>query len=112
MWLGAAALNDVIIAACMIWYLQRARTGIRQTETLITKFIHLTLETGAICAAFAVLDLSFYVAFQTNNYHLAPSIPLSKLYSNSLLVVRFITFVILLCLELRRSTRSKRRRWC
>ena len=36
MWLGAAALNDVIIAACMIWYLQRARTGIRQTETLIT----------------------------------------------------------------------------
>ncbi len=72
----------------MIWYLHRSNTGFRSTSTLLSKFIRLTLETGFLCAAFAILDLSFYCAFQTNNYHLAPSVPLSKLYSNSLLVVR------------------------
>ncbi|KAF7800287.1 hypothetical protein EIP86_011535 [Pleurotus ostreatoroseus] len=70
-----------------MFYLQRANTGLRHTNTVVTRFIRLTLETGLLCAAFAILDLSFYCAFQTNNYHLAPSIPLSKLYSNSLLVV-------------------------
>ncbi|KAF7791576.1 hypothetical protein EIP86_002592 [Pleurotus ostreatoroseus] len=82
------AVNDIIIAVCMIWYLHRSNTGFRQTSTLLSKFIRLTLETGFLCAAFAILDLSFYCRFQENNYHLAPSIPLSKLYSNSLLVVR------------------------
>ncbi len=71
----------------MIFYLQKSNTGFRQTNTIVSKFIRLVIETGFLCAAFAILDLSFYVAFQENNYHLAPSIPLSKLYSNSLLVV-------------------------
>ncbi|PSS30871.1 hypothetical protein PHLCEN_2v2598 [Hermanssonia centrifuga] len=86
-WLGSAALNDIIISTCMIYYLHRSNTGFRHTSALLAKFIRLTIETGAICATFAILDLAFYVAFQNNNYHLAPSIPLSKLYSNSLLVV-------------------------
>ena len=75
----------------MIYYLNRSNTGFKQTSTLLSKFIRLTLETGLVCATFAILDLSFYCAFQNNNYHLAPSIPLSKLYSNSLLVVRHVT---------------------
>lgn len=87
-WLGAAALNDIIIATLMIYHLHRSNTGFAHTSTLLTKFIRLTVETGLVCATFAILDMSFYIAFQTNNYHLAPSIPLSKLYSNSLLVVR------------------------
>ena len=74
----------------MIYYLNRSNTGFKQTSTLLSKFIRLTLETGLVCAAFAILDMSFYCAFQTNNYHLAPSIPLSKLYSNSLLVVHVV----------------------
>lgn len=87
-WLGAAAVNDIIIATCMIYYLHRSNTGFRSTSTILSKFIRLTLETGLLCATFAILDLAFYCAFQSNNYHLAPSIPLSKLYTNSLLVVR------------------------
>ena len=70
-----------------MYYLHKSNTGFRQTSTLLTKFIRLTVETGLVCATFAILDLSFYIRWQENNYHLAPSIPLSKLYSNSLLVV-------------------------
>lgn len=90
-WLGGSALCDSILAACMIYYLQRAKTGFRTTTTLLSKFIRITVETGLTCAIFAILDLSLDLAFKKNNYHLAPSIALSKIYANSLLVVRMIS---------------------
>ncbi|KAF8995093.1 hypothetical protein BDQ17DRAFT_1430595 [Cyathus striatus] len=86
-WLGGTALCDFIIAISMIYYLSRSRTGFRTTNILISKIIRVTVETGLICAAFAILDLAFFLRWQDNNYHLAPSIALSKLYANSLLVV-------------------------
>ncbi|KAK7691408.1 hypothetical protein QCA50_004807 [Cerrena zonata] len=85
-WLAGTALCDVIIAVSMIWYLQRSKTGVRKTTVIITKFVHLTMETGASCAALAVIDLVLFLVYRHNNYHLAPSIALSKLYSNCLLV--------------------------
>ena len=72
----------------MMYYLHKARTPFAQTTALITKFIRITVETGLICATFAILDLSFFIAYKENNYHLAPSIALSKIYANSLLAVR------------------------
>jgi len=86
-WLGGTALCDVIIAISMMYYLQRSKTGFKQTAALISKFIRITVETGLVCATFAILDLALFLAFKENNYHLAPSIALSKLYSNSLLAV-------------------------
>ncbi|KAH8079087.1 hypothetical protein BXZ70DRAFT_911121 [Cristinia sonorae] len=87
LWLGGTAICDIIIAGSMIYYLSRSKTGFRQTSELISKFIRVTVETGLICATFAILDLALFLAFKENNYHLAPSIALSKLYSNSLLAV-------------------------
>ncbi|THH31585.1 hypothetical protein EUX98_g2623 [Antrodiella citrinella] len=86
-WLGGTAICDIIIATSMMYYLYKSKTGFKQTAALISKFIRVTVETGLVCATFAILDLSLFLAFKTNNYHLAPSIALSKLYSNSLLAV-------------------------
>ncbi|KAH8079081.1 hypothetical protein BXZ70DRAFT_1050981 [Cristinia sonorae] len=86
-WLGGTALCDIIIAASMMYYLHKSKTGFKQTGALLSKFIRVTVETGLICATFAILDLAFFLAFKNNNYHLAPSIALSKLYSNSLMAV-------------------------
>lgn len=86
-WLGGTALCDILIAGCMLYYLNRSRTGFRSTNLVVAKFVRLTLETGAACATMAILDLVFFVVYKHNNYHLAPSIALSKIYSNSLLVV-------------------------
>ncbi|KAF8995226.1 hypothetical protein BDQ17DRAFT_1203596, partial [Cyathus striatus] len=69
-WLGGTALCDIIIAFCMIFYLSRARNGFRSTNVLITKIIRITVETGVICAAFAILDLSLFLGWRNNNYHL------------------------------------------
>ncbi|KAF9045665.1 hypothetical protein BDZ89DRAFT_1007879 [Hymenopellis radicata] len=86
-WLAGTAFCDVIIAISMMFYLNQSRTGFRSTNLILAKFVRLTIETGAVCATFAVLDLTFFLVYKHNNYHLAPSIALSKLYSNSLLVV-------------------------
>ncbi|KAF8514946.1 hypothetical protein BU17DRAFT_94035 [Hysterangium stoloniferum] len=85
-WLGGAALCDVIIAISMIYYLLKSRTGFHKTDMLLTRLVRVTVETGLICATFAILDLVLFLSFENNNYHLAPSIALSKLYTNSLLV--------------------------
>ncbi|KAK0215800.1 hypothetical protein IW262DRAFT_1402347 [Armillaria fumosa] len=87
MWLAGTALCDVIISVTMTWSLLRARSGIRSTDILVIKIVRLTVETGSTCAAFAIIDLVFYRVYQHNNYHLVPSIALSKLYSNSLFAV-------------------------
>lgn len=40
-----------------------------------------------IIAVFAIIELSLFLTFKNNFYHVAPSLILSKLYSNSLLVL-------------------------
>jgi hypothetical protein len=41
-----------------------------------------------MCALFAILDLALYIKYDGNNYHLSVCLWLSKVYSNSMLVVR------------------------
>jgi len=86
-WLAGTALCDVIVATSMTYTLLTSRSGIRSTNTMIIRIVRLTIETGATCALFAILDLIFYLRFPNNNLHLTPSIALSKLYSNSLFAV-------------------------
>ena len=86
-WLGGTALCDIIIAASMLYYLHKTKTSFKRTATLLSRVVSVTVETGLICATFAILALVFFVTFKEITYHLTPSITLSKLYSNSLLAV-------------------------
>jgi len=88
-WLGGTALCDVIITISMIYFLRKARlsNGVKRTSTLLTRLIKLTFETGLVCSTFAIVDLTLFLRFQENNFHLLPALTLCKLYSNSLLVV-------------------------
>ncbi|TCD60454.1 hypothetical protein EIP91_010048 [Steccherinum ochraceum] len=86
-WLGGTALCDIIITASMLFYLRRAKTGYKATTTLLTRIINITVQTGLVCATFAILDLTFFIATPEQNYYFAPNLILSKLYSNSLLVI-------------------------
>lgn len=71
----------------MSWTLLRARTGVRSTDALVVRIVRLSVETGTLCAAFALLDLIFYLTFKHNNFHMIPSIALTKMYSNSYFAV-------------------------
>ncbi|KAF9012817.1 hypothetical protein BDZ89DRAFT_477401 [Hymenopellis radicata] len=86
-WLAGTALCDTLIAVSMSWTLLRARTGVRTTDALVVGIVQLSVETGTLCAAFALLDLIFYLIFKHNNFHMIPSIALTKMYSNSYFAV-------------------------
>lgn len=88
-------LCDLIIAVSMTHYLYTSKTGIRTTNVALFKLIRVTVETNLICSVFAIMDVTFWLSFPHYNFFLAPSLTLSKLYSNSLLAmlnarVRFV----------------------
>ncbi|KAJ7651866.1 hypothetical protein B0H17DRAFT_1215121 [Mycena rosella] len=88
-WLAATALSDLIILAGIVFIIVKARQpGFRRsTDAVLSRIIQITVETGLLCAMFALIDLSLFIQYDGNNYHLAVCIWLSKVYSNSILVI-------------------------
>ncbi|CAE6499484.1 unnamed protein product [Rhizoctonia solani] len=84
-WLGGSALCDFIITISMVTFLARASTGFSQTDSVITKLIRMTVETGLVTTTAAITDLILYLVFQKNNLHMIPALALAKLYTNTLL---------------------------
>ncbi|KZP33396.1 hypothetical protein FIBSPDRAFT_1035981 [Athelia psychrophila] len=66
-----------------IWF--KSKTGFSSTSNdIVNKIIRLTVQTGAITAIWAAIDLIVYLTDNTGT-HLIFNVPLSKLYSNSLM---------------------------
>ncbi|KAJ6493024.1 hypothetical protein C8R45DRAFT_1135885 [Mycena sanguinolenta] len=88
-WLAATAVDDLIIVAAMVFYLLKARQTELKTKTKasLSRIIKITIETGVLCALAAIVVLYLFIAFGGNNYHLGVCIWLSKVYSNSILVI-------------------------
>ncbi|THV03796.1 hypothetical protein K435DRAFT_561720, partial [Dendrothele bispora CBS 962.96] len=84
-WLGSTALVDTIITSCMVYILTSSRTGFTSTNSLLTKFVRLAVETAFVCSAVAIIELAMFVAFRNDSFYMCPARMLSKLYSNSLL---------------------------
>ncbi|SNX81572.1 uncharacterized protein MEPE_00277 [Melanopsichium pennsylvanicum] len=84
LWLGFAALTDVLITGSLVFTLNKSRTGFAATDDVITKLIRITLQTGALTTVFAIVDLILFLA-STSTLHLVFNLPLAKLYVNSLL---------------------------
>ncbi|KAJ7118680.1 hypothetical protein C8R43DRAFT_901231, partial [Mycena crocata] len=90
-WLSATALCDLVIVFSMIFYLivSRGEPKLRRSNlnSAISRIIRVIIETGVLCALFAIIDLCLFANYKGTNYHLALCIELSKLYSNSILMV-------------------------
>ncbi|KAF7298433.1 hypothetical protein MKEN_01368400 [Mycena kentingensis (nom. inval.)] len=113
-WLSAAAAADLLIVASTCFYLLRSRVGInRSLDAIVVGIIKITVETGLICAIFALADLFVFVAYPRSNLHLAICIALSKIYSNSILLIlnsrATISYVPIRELELEASTMADMR---
>ncbi|PFH47980.1 hypothetical protein AMATHDRAFT_6241 [Amanita thiersii Skay4041] len=86
-WLIGSAVCDILIAGTMIYILLDARrnSAFKQTETLITKLIIHTIETGAVTVVVASVEVALGIRFKDNHLHLVPAVLLGKMYSNVLL---------------------------
>ncbi|KAF7348889.1 hypothetical protein MVEN_01409100 [Mycena venus] len=86
-WLIGSAVCDVVIAATMITILARYRkmTPWKKTDNIITKLIYHTVQTGAITAIVAIVDMVLFLIYPQYLFHVAPSFVLGKMYSNVVL---------------------------
>ncbi|EEB96118.1 hypothetical protein MPER_04802 [Moniliophthora perniciosa FA553] len=71
----------------MTYVLSRMNGGFQETRDLVRRIIRLTMETGSLTAAVALVDLLLFLVFPNDDFHIVPALTLAKLYSNSLLVV-------------------------
>ncbi|KDR81088.1 hypothetical protein GALMADRAFT_1122164 [Galerina marginata CBS 339.88] len=85
-WGGAGTAGDVLIAASMTYYLKRQDTGIRQTHVLLTKIIQLTIETGTVTAALAIVSLILVYGPRNTTYYQTSVAVMATIYSNSMMV--------------------------
>ncbi|KAJ6606013.1 hypothetical protein DFH09DRAFT_1386350 [Mycena vulgaris] len=87
-WLAATGACDLIIVSSTAFYLMKSwKPEFRKTNAILSKIIKLTVETGMLCALFALLDLYLFATYKGTNYHLSLCTGLSKVYSNSILLI-------------------------
>ncbi|KAI0709503.1 hypothetical protein C8Q76DRAFT_799500 [Earliella scabrosa] len=85
-WLVGSAICDILIAACMLYFLSRGRQGLA-SDALLSRLIRLTVETGSLTASLATLDLILFVTFKDNFLHFIPALMLTKVYTNTLMML-------------------------
>ncbi|KIP06820.1 hypothetical protein PHLGIDRAFT_118667 [Phlebiopsis gigantea 11061_1 CR5-6] len=86
-WLAGDAVCDITIAALMAYLLLRHDSPVTETHTLIRKLVRLIVQTGALTAVAASVDVILYYAYPHTPYHSCAATVLAKLYSNSLLAI-------------------------
>ncbi|KAI1794885.1 hypothetical protein LXA43DRAFT_91467 [Ganoderma leucocontextum] len=83
-WLAFSAVADCTITIALVWHLRKHKTGFAATDDIVNRIIRLTVQTGLITALCALVDLILFLVTPTG-LHLLFNLPLSKLYTNSLM---------------------------
>ncbi|KAJ7983148.1 hypothetical protein DFH06DRAFT_716207 [Mycena polygramma] len=84
-WLGLSVANDLAITLALVYYLHASRTGLSQTNTLINRLIRSAIESAAVAPLFAILISFTFTRYASTGLHLMFSIPLGRVYTNTLL---------------------------
>ncbi|KAF7324501.1 hypothetical protein MKEN_00490800 [Mycena kentingensis (nom. inval.)] len=87
-WLFGSAACDVVITLVMLYILTEYRraTPWKSTDSVVTKLIYNTVETGAITSVVAIVDVTLFIKYTDTNYHQFCAFMLGKLYTSVLFV--------------------------
>ncbi|KIK04892.1 hypothetical protein K443DRAFT_394828 [Laccaria amethystina LaAM-08-1] len=80
-----AATGDIIIAASLCTLLHRSRTGFHRSDTIITKLMVFSINTGLLTSLCALASLVSILAWPTTFIYIAFFFCIGRLYTNSLL---------------------------
>jgi len=80
-WLVCTAVVDLGISIVLVWSLLRVKSTFHKTETVVSKLIRLSLETGSLTAACAVINLVLYLGLPGLAWHLIPQLTMGKMYA-------------------------------
>jgi hypothetical protein len=87
LWLCSEGLCDLLITSTVVTFLAVNITGFEQTDSMTSKVMKTTVETGMATTGMTILHLVLFLAYPGNNLHMIASIPLSKVYSVTLLAM-------------------------
>ncbi|KAI0311871.1 hypothetical protein OF83DRAFT_1177158 [Amylostereum chailletii] len=86
------AVCDIFIAVSMVYVLAASRRRVRaagspSTETVLTRLIAMTIETGTVTAlGAAITSFVLFMAFRKSGFFIATTFAFPRLYPNSLMV--------------------------
>ncbi|TCD65580.1 hypothetical protein EIP91_002464 [Steccherinum ochraceum] len=83
--LALATAVDIMIAAALIWFLNKNRTGFSAMDTVIDSITLYTVESGLLTSVITVISLIFWLTMSHNLVFLALHFAISKLYANAFL---------------------------
>ncbi|PAV21571.1 hypothetical protein PNOK_0152800 [Pyrrhoderma noxium] len=83
--LAVGAVNDILIALGLGFYLSRNKSGISSSDRVVNKLIKFTVQSGLITSVLAIAMLICYLSMPDNFIWLAIFVCLAKTYSNSFL---------------------------
>ncbi|KAI5116474.1 hypothetical protein M0805_008883 [Coniferiporia weirii] len=78
------ALADTSVAAALVYLLQTSRTGFKSSDTMISRLIAFTVNTGLITSMCAIMSLITGVVFPATFIYILFYLSISRLYVNSL----------------------------
>ncbi|KAF7358205.1 hypothetical protein MVEN_00869000 [Mycena venus] len=84
-WLVSSTACDVLLTASLVYSLWIRKTNVISTDSYINKIIRLTVQTGLITAAAALLDMILFLTIPNSSLNFMFDFPLSKLYTNALI---------------------------
>ncbi|KAJ3506767.1 hypothetical protein NLJ89_g6687 [Agrocybe chaxingu] len=82
---GAAAGADILLAGTMVYLLHASRTGIRQSDNLITRLMTYTINTGVLVSVWSIITLIFSVLYPRTMIYGAFYFCIGRLYVNTFL---------------------------
>ncbi|KAF7291254.1 hypothetical protein MIND_01269200 [Mycena indigotica] len=86
-WLITTCVCDIVLAAGMARALLSRKTGFAHVDSQINRIVRLSIESGSITAAVAILDLAFALGFKHRAINFIVDFPLSTLYTCSVLAL-------------------------
>ncbi|KAJ6594662.1 hypothetical protein B0H19DRAFT_1247319 [Mycena capillaripes] len=86
-WLVLSAVCDIVIAIGMTHALSTRRTGFSTVDGQINRIVRLTVETGALTAITALVDVALFLAFPKTSINFSVDFFLSNLYTCSMLAM-------------------------
>ncbi|KAF8157414.1 hypothetical protein K438DRAFT_1986533 [Mycena galopus ATCC 62051] len=84
-WLVSSTACDVVLTASLVYSLWTRKTNMISTDSYINKIIRLSVQTGFITAAAALLDMVLYLTLPNSSVNFIFDFALSKLYTNALI---------------------------
>jgi hypothetical protein len=81
--LGVGVLTDIITALSLCYFLNKLRTGYRQSDSLVSSLIKYAINTGALTSVVSVTTVVLYNTMPSNLIFIAVFFILSKMYAIS-----------------------------